>query len=135
MKDIVDKRISGNEKVNAGAVIQAFLNAGIKKLPTSKQINNYVCNKKRTLELTGEFNFVDVENMVTDIKEDESELVESKYKINEDDPKKTEWEMILTCKKLLDEQRSQKHCNFDSTFKLIFGGFPVMVWGYSDINR
>uniref|UniRef100_A0A914Q1F5 FLYWCH-type domain-containing protein n=1 Tax=Panagrolaimus davidi TaxID=227884 RepID=A0A914Q1F5_9BILA len=52
MKDIVDKRMSGNERVNANAVIQAFLNAGIKKLPTSVQINNYVSHKKRTLKLT-----------------------------------------------------------------------------------
>uniref|UniRef100_A0A914Z431 SWIM-type domain-containing protein n=1 Tax=Panagrolaimus superbus TaxID=310955 RepID=A0A914Z431_9BILA len=127
--------MKGNERINAGAVIQAYLNAGITELPTSMQINNYVSNKKRTLEISGDFNFVDMENMVREIKETESEVVEFKYRIDEENPSKTDWEIIITCKQMLDDQRNQKHGNIDSTFKLIFGGFPVMVWGYSDINR
>uniref|UniRef100_A0A914XWR8 MULE transposase domain-containing protein n=1 Tax=Panagrolaimus superbus TaxID=310955 RepID=A0A914XWR8_9BILA len=73
--------------------------------------------------------------MVTDMEEEQSQLVQFKCEINEEDPSKTHFAMIMTCKKLMDEQRSQKHINIDGTWKLIYKNFPVIVWGYSDINR
>ena len=44
LKIIFDKRMADNETINAGAIVQALLNSGIKNLPTSIQISNYVCN-------------------------------------------------------------------------------------------
>uniref|UniRef100_A0A914YM44 SWIM-type domain-containing protein n=1 Tax=Panagrolaimus superbus TaxID=310955 RepID=A0A914YM44_9BILA len=136
VKKIIVERLVGNESSNPEAILQACRNKGIRELPTSQQIKNHVSYKKKhLLPHGGNLNFEDIQNLVKDILDDEPDIMDLKYIINEDEPSKTDFAIIFTCKSLLEKQRQQKHAMVDGTFKLIYKGFVVLVFGYSDKNR
>jgi hypothetical protein len=134
MKNIIDKRIAGNEAFNPEACLQAFRNQNMRVLPTNLQVKNYIAYRKKVLIPNGgNINFLDLERMVEELCDD-PKIVDFKYLLNAD-PSKTQFSIIITCKSLMDGLREQKHGQIDGTFKLITKNFVVILFGYSDVNR
>uniref|UniRef100_A0A914NZS7 Uncharacterized protein n=1 Tax=Panagrolaimus davidi TaxID=227884 RepID=A0A914NZS7_9BILA len=112
------------------------MNEGIRKLPTSKQVENRVAYvKKNLIPNCGNLSFDELQKLVQNILNDEPNFMEFKYIIDEENPSKTDFAMIFTCESLLNKQRDQNHAMIDGTYKLIYKGFIVLVFGYSDVNR
>jgi hypothetical protein len=131
-KEIVIRRINGLEAVNAEACLQAFRNEGIRSLPTTLQVRNFVYQQKQKSGVAhGKLSFMDIDKMVERVG-GEPAIVDFKYKIDARNPKKTDFSIIITCQNLVDQLRSQNHFQIDGTHKLITDQFIVMIWGFSD---
>lgn len=108
-----------------------------KPLPPKYLIENVVNKRRKAQEETTRFTVADLKKLLdehVEIPEDDltAYVLDSRV---DDDGKELQFNFVVSSKKLLQNNISSRVCNADSTYKLIWQGFPVQVTGFTDGNK
>lgn len=129
-------RIQYEKGLKPKAIQDAFIEEKI-PLPPKYLINNELKKLRKLKDGSTAFKVSDLYKLLEDHKpvpEDELAAYVLDFQIN-DDSEELKFNFVVSSKKLLRNNVSSDVCNADSTYKLIWQGFPVQVVGFTDGNK
>lgn len=108
-----------------------------KPLPAKYLIENHLTNLRKEASESTRFTIAEFKKLLDDhnkIPDDDLTAYVLRYQVN-DDGKEFHFNFVISSKKLLQNNISSRVCNADSTYKLIWQGYPVQVTGFTDANK
>lgn len=105
-------------------------------LPARYVLRNEIARLRRNDTVTDSITLTELHNLLsqhTAIPDDDFTAYVLDHQI--DDKDEIRFNFVVSCKKLLELNMESRVCNADTTYKLIWQGYPVGVTGHTDYNK
>lgn len=129
-------RIGFEKGLKAKQIQDEFIKAK-KPLPAKYLIENHLTHLRKKSSESTHFtlsNFTKLLDENNKIPDDDLTAYVLQYQIN-DDGNELHFNFVISSKKLLQNNMHCRVCNADSTYKLIWQGYPVQVTGFTEANK